>query len=203
MIYYFDNYDSLPLERYKELLPKERAERFERFRQQRDKENCLAAYLLLKYALKQYGIKRFEIDKDENGKPFLKNENIHFNISHCQLGLAVAVSTDEVGIDIQDIEPYRLKLAKRVCAQEELKFIENSSNRDRTFTRLWTLKEAAAKESGDGIKVLDDFSFEYCENSFKKYGKIFTTFEKENLFISVCGSKNFSDIIEIKDLEVF
>lgn len=203
MIYYFDSYGSLPLEKYKELLPKERAERFERFRQQRDKENCLAAYLLLKYALKQCGIDNFDICADENGKPFLKDECIHFNISHCRLGLAVAVSTGKIGIDIQDIEPYRLKLAKKVCTHEEIEFIENSSNRDRTFTRLWTLKEAAAKESGEGIKILGDFSFENCGNRFEKYSKRFTTFEKENLFISVCGSENFSDIIEIKDLEVF
>lgn len=203
MIYFFDNYASLNLDEYKTVLPVERAARFERFRQTRDKENCLAAYLLLKYALKQNGIEDFKIETAENEKPFLKSEKIFFNISHCKSGVAVAVSDNEVGIDIQDIEPYKESVAKRVCTEKEIELIEKSENKDRAFTRIWTLKEAAAKCDGSGIRILDNFSFENSKNFFQKYNKKFATFEYENLFISVCGNEDFRNITEIKNLEVF
>lgn len=203
MIYFFDNYASLNPDEYKTVLPAERAARFERFRQTRDKENCLAAYLLLKYALKQNGIENFKIEAAENGKPFLKGENIFFNISHCKSGVAVAVSDSEIGIDIQDIEPYKESVAKRVCTEKEIELIKKSENKDRAFTRIWTLKEAAAKCDGSGIKILGDFSFENSKKTFEKYNKKFATFEYENLFISVCGNEDFRNITEIKNLEVF
>lgn len=203
MIYFFDNYASLPIEDYKKLLPVERAEKLERFRFLRDKENCLGAYLLLQYALKQIGIENFEIEIGKNNKPQLKNGGTFFNISHCKLGIAVAVGQSEIGIDIQDITPYEKNVAKRVCTAEEINQLESSDSPDRAFTRLWTLKESAVKCNADGIKSLSKFSFANEGNSFIKYGKSFKTFERENLFISVCGSEDFSDIIEIKNLEVF
>ena len=203
MIYFFDNYESLNLSRAEELLPDERYERFCRLRQSRDKENCLAAYLLLKYALKKSGIENFKIIKGEKGKPHLENSELYFNISHCKYGAAVAVSRSPVGIDVQEIEEYREGVAKRVFSEEEIRYTENSENQAKTFTRLWTLKEAAAKCDGGGIAVLNDFLFENSEMNFTKYGKHFTTWERKNLFISVCGDEDFSDIIEINSLEDF
>lgn len=203
MVYFFDNYQSLDLLKYKELLPAERVERFERLKQTRDRENCLASYLLLKYALKEIGINDFELEADENGKPYIKGQDIYFNISHCRLGTAVAVSEKNVGVDIQNIVPFDEKIIRRVGSEAEIEFIKNSDNPDRAFTRIWTLKEAAAKCDGRGIKILSDFSFENTEKSFKKYGKTFTSFDFENLVVSVCGDEDFSDIIEIKSLEDF
>lgn len=201
MVYFFDNYQSLRLEKYKDLLPDDRAERFERFRQTRDKENCLASYLLLKYALKQIGINDFQLEADEYGKPHIKGKDIFFNISHCRLGTAVAVNTQPVGIDIQNVVEFNEKIIERVGSEAEIEFIKNSDDPDRAFTRIWTLKEAAAKCDGRGIRVLGEFTFEDAENRFTKYGKNFVTYELENLFVSVCGSGDFSDIIEIKNLE--
>lgn len=203
MIYFFDNYDSLNLERAEELLPAERYEKFCRLKQTRDKENCLAAYLLLKYALKESEIENFKIITGENEKPYLEGIELYFNISHCKFGVAVAVSLSPVGIDVQEIEEYSEGVAKRVFSEEEIRFTENSENKAKTFTRLWTLKEAAAKCDGGGIAVLNSFRLEDSGMKFKKYGKIFTTWERKNLFISVCGDEDFSDIIEINSLEDF
>ncbi len=201
MVYFFDNYQSLRLEKYRELLPAGRADRLERFRQTRDRENCLASCLLLKYALKENGISDFELETDENGKPYIKGQDIFFNISHCRLGTVATVSKSPVGVDIQDIVPFDEKIIRRVGSEAEIDFIRNSDEPDRAFTRIWTLKEAAAKCDGRGIKILKDFSFGTAEKSFTKYGRKFTSFDFENLVVSVCGSEDFSDIIEIKSLE--
>lgn len=203
MIYFFDNYSSLDVENLKSFLPKKRAEKLEKLKQKRDKENCLASYLLLKIALKDFGINSFIVDEDENGKPFLRGNECYFNISHCKCGIAVAVSKFPVGIDIQDVVPYKSGVAKRVFSEAEIAFVKASVNPDREFTRLWTLKEAAVKCDGRGIKILNDFSFENCEEKFEKYDKKFFTTAKENLYISVCGSEDFSEIKTIKNLEDF
>lgn len=203
MIYFFDNYASLDLSKAEELLPADRYERFCRLRQTRDKENCLAAYLLTKKVLKEQGIDSFTIVKDENGKPHLENSNLHFNISHCKFGVVVAVSSCPVGVDIQDLTEYSEGIAKRVFTDNEVDLVEKSKNKDRAFTEIWTLKEAAAKCDGRGISVLRDFSFEESTDKFTKYNRNFRTWERKNLFVSVCGNEDFSDIIEIKSLEVF
>lgn len=203
MIYFFDSYDTFNAEKFENFLPEKRNEKYRRFRQKRDRENCLVSYLILKQILYEKGIENFEIFTDENGKPFLKNIDLFFSISHCKLGVAVSVSHKPTGIDIQDIEPYSEGICKRMFSDGEINNILSSDDRDRAFTRLWTLKEAAAKCDGKGLAVMKDFSFENCEKNFTKYGRNFSTFEKENLFISVCGNEEFSDIIEIKNWEVF
>ena len=195
MIYFFDSYETLNTDEAKDLLPAERYEKFNRLKHKRDKENCLAAYLLLKYALEQENIDSFTIKTGENGKPYLDECNYHFNISHCKYGVAVAVSPCPIGIDVQEITEYHPSIAKRVFSEEEVAFMNNDS---REFTRLWTLKEAAAKYDGRGISALKDFTFENCGTHFTKYGSYFSTFERKNLFVSVCGSEDFSDIIDIK-----
>lgn len=203
MIYFFENYDSVSCENFLGFLPEKRREKCLRLRQKRDRENCVISYMILKQALKENGVENFELDTDENGKPFIKNSEWYFNISHCREGVAVVLSRSPAGIDIQDIGPYKEAVARRVCSPAEIELIENSENADREFTRIWTLKESAAKCDGKGIKILKDFFFENCGNSFRKYDRFFTTFEKKNCFISVCGEEEFSDITEIKNLEVF
>lgn len=201
MIYLFRNYQLSDIEKLAPLLPSDRYEKFSRLRQKRDRENCVASYLILKYALNQLGVESFQFEADEHGKPFIKGNNIHFNISHCRLGVAVAVSTFPVGIDIQDIADFNEKVMNRVCSDKEKDIILTSADKSREFTRIWTLKEAAAKCDGKGIQLLNSFSFDTKENYFTKYNKSFKTFEFEELFVSVCGSDEFSDITEINNLE--
>lgn len=201
MIYLFRNYQSSDIEKYAEYLPAERTEKLNRLRQKRDRENCVISYLILKYALSKYGLESFQLETGEHGKPYLKGQDIHFNISHCKLGVAVAVSTSPVGIDIQDIGEFNEKVMNRVCSDEEKDIILSSSDSAREFTRIWTLKESAAKYDGKGIQLLNSFSFDSTEKRFTKYGKSFNTFEFDKFFVSACGSDEFSDIIEINNLE--
>ncbi len=202
MIYFFENYDGFSDEKFLNFLPQNRREKYNKLRQKRDKENCVISYLLLKKALRDFGVENFEIETDENGKPFLKrNSEIYFNISHTRSGVAVVADKSPVGIDIQDILPVKQSVIERCFSDEEKLLIKASASPEKEFTRLWTLKESAVKSDGAGIAKLKDFCFEKSEKAFEKFGKIFKTFERKNLFISVCGLRDFSDIIEIKNLE--
>ena len=202
MIYFFENYDGFSCENFLDFLSENRREKFERLKKKRDKENCVISYLLLKKALADLGINNFEIEVGENGKPFLKNnKNIFFNISHTDGGVAVVADKSPVGIDIQDILPVREGVIERCFSENEREIISKSNSPEREFTRLWTLKESAVKFNGETVAELKNYCFENSGKSFEKYGKNFTTFERKNLFISVCGEREFSEIKEIKSLE--
>ncbi len=203
MVYFFDDYEKFSAEKFLEFLPEKRREKYEKTRLKRDKENCLVSYLLLKKALKNLGIENFEIAVGENGKPFLKDsENVFFNISHTASGVAVVADEKPVGIDIQDILEVKSKVIERCFSEGEKERIFSSANPEKEFTKLWTLKESAVKCNGETVAYLKNYCFEKEEKVFKKYEKIFTVFERKNLFISVCGARDFSEIIETKTEEL-
>ena len=203
MIYFFDDYENFSAEKFLAFLPQERREKFEKLKIKRDKENCVVSYLLLRKALKDFGIESFETFIGENGKPFLKNNsNVFFNISHTNSGVAVVADENPVGIDVQDILKIRNGVVERCFSQEEKELIFNSASTEKEFTRLWTLKESAVKCNSETVASLKNYCFGTKEKSFLKYGKTFTTFERKNLFVSVCGTKEFFEIIETKTEEL-
>lgn len=93
-----------------------------------------------------------EIARQEHGKPFFpKYEDLHFNLSHSGELALCAVDSAPVGVDIQVVKEWRPSLTRRVCSAEELAWLEGQPELWPAFTRLWTLKEARAKESGRGL----------------------------------------------------
>ena len=198
MIYFFDDYENFCAEKFLEFLPENRIEKYNRLKRNSDRDNCVAAYLLLRYALRENGIDSFETEVGVNGKPFLKIEKIFFNISHCAEGVAVAVDAEPVGIDVQEIGNYNERVAKKFFTDCERKKINVSPDKAKAFTRIWTLKESAIKNEGKALANLDEFSFENCEKFFEKYEKKFSCLSEKNVLISVCGSKYFDEIKIVK-----
>ncbi len=194
MIYFFDDYDNFSAEIFLKFLPKNRQEKFYRLKRKNDRDNCVIAYLLLRLALKENGIENFEIVLGKNGKPFLKGSEMFFNISHCAEGVAVALDTEPVGIDAQEIDGFNEKVAKRFFDESENKKINASPDKAKAFTRIWTLKESVIKCGGESIANLDEFSFGDYENFFEKYEKKFSCLSEKNVLISVCGSRYFNEI---------
>ncbi|MBQ0099626.1 MAG: 4'-phosphopantetheinyl transferase superfamily protein [Firmicutes bacterium] len=138
-------------------LSKERKEKVDRLRFDVDKRLSIMAEVLLKYALKNEGIELKKILIDKNGKPYI-NE-IHFNISHSNNYVALAISKEEVGCDIEKITDINLDIAKRYFSDEEYKEIMACENREKLFFRYWTLKESFLKAIGYGLnKPLDSFT---------------------------------------------
>lgn len=96
----------------------------------------------------------FHISVEEKGKPFFTyNNNIHFSISNTIDFVAIAISNRKVGIDIESTRKYKENLVKRYFHPNEYTFIQSFplEQRDRIFTRLWTIKEAYVKMTGTGI----------------------------------------------------
>ncbi|MEX1118891.1 MAG: 4'-phosphopantetheinyl transferase superfamily protein [Terrimicrobiaceae bacterium] len=88
------------------------------------------------------------------GKPYLEG-GPHFNLSHSAGATAVAISHDEVGIDIEHPErrTSALELAKKYFTPSENAFLSKlpDSQMSRAFLRHWVSKEAITKLVGVGI----------------------------------------------------
>ena len=61
------------------------------------------------------------------------------------------IAQQPVGIDIESIREYKDSLARYTMNDEELQRIASAERPDVEFTRLWTMKEAVLKCSGEGI----------------------------------------------------
>ncbi len=167
-----------------------RAEKSERILRQKVKQNAdemLMGEILAMSAIKnvfQIPFSRQIIIEDSFGKPYLRDfPNIHFNISHCSGFVVCAVCDKPVGVDVQQITPFLLPVAKRICNEKELLQISESKNADSDFTKLWTMKEAALKLKGTGIAKGD---FKSCLEG------VYTESKKtDGFWITVCSEKFF------------
>jgi len=89
-------------------------------------------------------------------KPYLRNEQYHFSISHCGDYAAAIVSSDErVGVDIEIISEKAEKIRHKFLTQnEELIFSLASPNPGfmgpLATTLLWSAKESVYKWFGNG-----------------------------------------------------
>ncbi len=111
-----------------------------RYRQERDRRLCVAAYRLLQLALqRQYGIgEPPQFTYTSKGKPLLAgHRHIHCSLSHCQSAAAVAVSDHPVGIDIETRDHYSEEVAARVMSGDEMRRILTSTDPAGEFTHLW------------------------------------------------------------------
>lgn len=164
MIYLNDDIAGFDWQAALPLLSEQRREQCLRFKHELGRKTCAAAYLLLCEGLqKEYGITEAPIfEYGEHGKPYIiGHPDIHFNMSHCKQAAICVISDKPVGVDVESIRPSKESLVSYVMNDHEQEMIKNAEDSDMEFTRLWTMKEALLKLSGEGIKnqlkdVLDD-----------------------------------------------
>ena len=199
------------------LIPEYRKAKADKMKMRENKLQTVTAGLLLNYAVGKWSIKTGERDykTDENlyekvdiisvieannpyfdyeiaynsqGKPyFLSNCEIFFNISHSSNYVVCAIGDKPVGIDIEGGRKGRQNLARRFFDRAESDWIEEAES-DERFFRIWTLKEAYGKATGQG--VLDIL------------GKIVYRLEKGKMKAYMCGLPQNFTIVE-KEVDGF
>lgn len=154
MVYIDEHIEEFDLQAALGEISEQRREQALRFKHERGQRTCVLAYLLLKMALRrEYGITENPLfEYGEHGKPLLAGHpEIHFNLSHCREAVACAVSRQPVGIDVESVREYKESLARYTMNEAELAEIAAAERPDVAFTRLWTMKEARLKWSGEGL----------------------------------------------------
>ena len=90
---------------------------------------------------------------NQNGKPFLLDNSIYFNLSHCSDFCVIAIDkSNEIGIDIQKpkLNANVQLIAKRFFCKNDYEWLLSRPihEQETVFYRLWTAKEAACKALG-------------------------------------------------------
>jgi 4'-phosphopantetheinyl transferase len=148
----------------------QRREQALRFKFEHGQRTCVLAYLLLKRALEEeFGFTENPLfEYGEHGKPsVVGHPEFFFNLSHCKEAVACAVSRQPIGIDVESVGRYQESVARYTMNVDEMEQIHQSEAPEVIFTRLWTMKEARLKLTGEGIN--DDIKQVLCETEKKRY----------------------------------
>ena len=97
----------------------------------------------------------YKVSVTEKGKPYFTDyPDIHYSVTHSKSSAACVMFDKPVGIDMEGHRADSCSVAKRFFSAHENIWIEEGTSqeeRDRRFLRLWTLKEAYSKMTGEGI----------------------------------------------------
>ena len=86
------------------------------------------------------------------GKPYFEDSTLHFSISHTKNHAFCVLSSHPVGIDAEERDRrVNLRLADKILSPSERERFEAAEDQAAALLRLWVLKEAAAKCSGEGL----------------------------------------------------
>jgi 4'-phosphopantetheinyl transferase len=154
----------------RELLSEDEIGRADQFRLAEPARRFVATRAALRVVLGQYLCMlphEIQFSVDANKKPRLavvhSDSDLRFNVSHSGASGILAVTLgNEIGVDIERLREikYADQIARRYFHSSEIAAICSSAlaNRDSTFLRCWTAKEAVVKAIGTGITdTLDSF----------------------------------------------
>jgi len=147
------------------LLSAEEIKRFERFKFERDQHRYQVTHSMKRLILGSYldcnpECLCFEVGT--HGKPALANlpcsMKIQFNISHSHDLILIAITVeDPIGIDVEYNNKKRSieRLVETIFSPSEMKFfltLKSQREKEKTFFRCWTRKEAYLKAIGIGLR---------------------------------------------------
>lgn len=136
---------------------------------------------LLEIALKEEGITSYKISASINGKPYIDNSNIFYNISHKNKMVGLIISNSEVGLDIEYVDTENIKRKSTLKYFFTEKERESITNNEELLT-LWTKKESYIKLNGGMLR--DAIGLD-----INNINVIYDTFKLDNYIITICKSK--------------
>ena len=87
------------------------------------------------------------------GKPYFADEVLHFSISHTRRHVFCALWDRPIGLDAEEEDrKIDLRLADKILSPAERARYDAAPDKRAALLRLWVLKEAAAKCTGEGLQ---------------------------------------------------
>ena len=193
------------------LLSKEEKNRIISKKLHKPRCQSLASTLLIKKAIKDtLGLTEnsFQIKRTKMNRPYIEtNEkiNIDFNISHSNEWVVCAIALiGKIGIDIEEIVPIDINIAKEFLSNEEWKYLSiYQGEKVKLFYKFWTLKESLLKAVGIGINdlireinfgVLDDKNNIFKKKINKDIWSFYHTIFKEKYALSLTVNQSIKSI---------
>ncbi len=118
----------------------------------------LGSHLLINDVLENtyfQDVTKLEFIYNESGKPYFKNLNLYFSLSHSNGIVALTVSKEEIGLDIELIKDVKDSLARKIMNDLEYNTYQslNKESKKIYFFEVWTSKEAYIKKLGTSITL--------------------------------------------------
>ena len=162
-------------------IPKLKKDKINKLKNYNSKIRSIIGEMLLKELLVKNNVSYNSLDYyiNEYGKPYLKDYNIFFNISHSFDYVITAISNNEIGIDIEKVRQTPIKTINQFATEKEKEYILSSKNNieERIF-KIFTLKEAYFKRLGTNLNNILEVEFIikndkiYCNDKKVKVGFI-------------------------------
>lgn len=162
------------LDKYLNSFPENFKRKILRYRRWQDTQLSLLGRVLLTYGLKNYyQVSEFEIDLSHVNKPYLKEQNIYFNITHSEKLVICIIADFPVGIDAEFIhEKINYMDFQSQMTVREFNEIHHADNKIKCLLKYWTKKEAIIKADGRGLQIPLQ-SFEFVNNECLVQDKTF------------------------------
>ncbi|MCM3028278.1 4'-phosphopantetheinyl transferase superfamily protein [Bacillus safensis] len=159
------------IERLKPFVSSEKRAAAERFRFLIDARRTLLGEVLVRQTIHdmyELPMDQIVFETEGNGKPVVRQlPSFHFNLSHSGDWVVCAVDDAPVGIDIEEIKPIDLEIAKRFFSADEYQDLlsKPAERQEAYFFHLWSMKEAFIKLTGKGLSYgLSSFTARLSED---------------------------------------
>lgn len=142
--------------------------KIDKIRNKKRKIQSVLGEYLLKELLKIYNISYSNINYiyNEEGKPYIKDYNIYFNISHSHDYVITVISNKEIGVDIEKIRKTNISIINRICTNKEKEYVLSSNiDIEKRLFEIFTLKEAYFKMKGLNLNNLKSVEFIISNNN--------------------------------------
>ena len=145
------------------LLNADELKRADRYYNEKDRKRFITSRGYLRILLSNYLKKKpsdIEFAITPEKKPYLKLpfNSLHYNISHSETDVLIAIAGSEVGIDVEKTDSSFdwENILDTSFSKDEIVWVKQSKMPKDSFYLLWTRKEALAKATGKGL--LDDLT---------------------------------------------
>lgn len=197
--YLIDNINNYNDDNFNEFLDKIKPNKRDKIRKllkvDEQKRTILGEILLIKGLKKYFNIDydSVNITQNSNGKPYIVNKPIFFNISHSFDYCICVFATQNIGVDIEKHRFLKSDLKNYICNSTEKKQL---INKNINIFNIFTLKEAYIKMKGLKIFDIKNVELEFETNTIQCVDKNVLCFFINiisNYSIAVCIEKNYLD----------
>lgn len=180
--------------------------RIRRYRRQEDFLRSLCGEVLVRHVFRSMGYPEIRIQRTAKNKPFCPDiPQWKFSISHGGAWVAVSVSPFENGVDLEEIKGDYRDVYETVLTKGELELLRRTAESLQTkeFLRMWTVKEACLKRTGEGLyrdpKEIDTTALETAADSLQEETenpvRVETLEFEPGYVLSVCGQASVDPVV--------
>lgn len=157
-----NDFDINDIKQFYNKIPKIKKDKIDKYKINDAKSRSIVGEMLLEELLSKKGISYNSIDYfiNDDGKPYLKNSDLFFNISHSDQYVITSISEKEIGIDIEKVRKVPLNTINHFATENERKYILSSNiDIEKRLFQIYTLKEAYFKMKGENLSRIFEVEF--------------------------------------------